>query len=83
MQKRTKEHILEDKSKNVFRTLLPENWLFREKSHDYGIDGEIEIFDTDNKTTGLMFYIQLKATDSKGKNTIHKIRMKSDTIRYF
>lgn len=83
MPKRPRTHSLEDESKNKLRLLLPERWVFRDKTHDYGIDGEIELFDENDNATGLMFYVQLKATDSKLCSVIHSVSMDIETIRYF
>lgn len=54
MPKRPRSHRLEDESKNKLRLLLPERWAYRDKTHDYGIDGEVELFDENDNTTGLM-----------------------------
>jgi len=40
--------------------------LYRPKSMDYGIDGELEIFDANSDTTGLIAQVQVKATDKGG-----------------
>ena len=83
MPKRPRSHSLEDESKNKLRLLLPERWVFRDKSHDYGIDCEVELFDEHAKTTGLLFYVQLKATDSKLSRVIHSVSIDTETIKYF
>jgi len=83
MPKRPRTHSLEDESKNKLRLLLPEMWVFRDKTHDYGIDGEVEIFDEHDNTTGIIFYIQLKATDLKQSRAIHSVSMNIETIKYF
>ncbi len=35
-----------------FRQLLPETWVFRDEHPDYGIDGEVEVFDDAANPTG-------------------------------
>ena len=65
MPKRPKQHRLEDKSRIKFQDVLPEMWVYRDKDKDYGIDAEIELFDKDEKAQGIVFYAQLKATESK------------------
>ena len=45
MPKRPKQHQVEDLSVVAFRKTLPRQWIYREKDKDYGIDGEVEIFD--------------------------------------
>lgn len=64
--KRPQNHILEDISINYFKLNIPENWIFYEYNRDYGIDGQIEIFEN-NESTSLRCYVQLKATDSSDK----------------
>ena len=83
MPKRPKKHQIEDISINEFKKLLPREWVYREKDKDYGIDGEVEIFTDDGIATGCIFYIQLKATDSKDKKVHTKVQIDNDTINYF
>ncbi|WP_218822679.1 DUF4365 domain-containing protein [Octadecabacter ascidiaceicola] len=47
--------------------MLPDAWALRRKDKDYGVDLEIEFFDDEGKSTGLMFFVQLKATDDIAK----------------
>lgn len=61
--KRHRNHILEGKSLTALREVLPETWVVHEFSQDYGIDVQIEIFNTAGNSTGLRIYGQLKATD--------------------
>ncbi len=63
LPRRTRTHILEDLSVRKLESLLPDAWIYRIPSHDYGIDGEVEIIDTEGYTTGKKFLVQLKATD--------------------
>lgn len=64
MSSRTRSHILEDESRNHFKLSIPTNWVIRDKPNDYGIDLEVEIFDAKGAPTGLVFWVQLKATDA-------------------
>lgn len=82
MPKRNRKHRLEDESRYKFSLILPEEWLFRNKDKDYGIDGEVEIFE-DEVATGLLFFVQLKATDSKNDLVILNYDYKIDTIIYY
>lgn len=77
------QHQLEDLSRNKFALTLPEEWVFRDKAKDYGIDGEVEIFGKDNKSTGLLFFVQLKATKSDDEKTIKSIEIEIEKIQYF
>lgn len=63
MAKRPRSHQLEDLSRNRFRDLMPLHWIVRDRSHDYGVDFEVELFSPDGEATGLIFLAQLKATD--------------------
>lgn len=84
MVKRVKQHQLEDESKTKFQLAIPKQWVTRWKTeNDYGIDGEVEIFDEDGYSTGLMFFIQLKATESKEEKTIKSYNLKIDRIKYY
>lgn len=83
MPKRPKQHQLEDLSIIAFQKVLPREWLYREKDKDYGIDGEVEIFEQDGTATGIIFYVQLKATDSDKLVTQKRVRLKNDAINYY
>ena len=45
MPKRVYQHEIEDSSRAKFQLALPRKWVFRDKAKDYGIDGEVELFD--------------------------------------
>lgn len=61
MPKRPISHQLEEESRIAFESLLG-TWVYRRKTPDYGIDGEVELFDENRKASGLQFLVQLKAT---------------------
>lgn len=63
MPQRPRQHELEDESRDALRAAIPSGWVFRDLSHDYGIDGEVEVFE-EARATGLVFKVQLKATDT-------------------
>jgi len=77
---RSRSHQLEDLSIREFERLLPDAWVLRRKGKDYGVDLEIEVFDDDGKSTGLMFFVQLKATDDIAK--AQSVPMKVDRLEY-
>lgn len=83
MPKRPKQHQIEDLSRAKFQLCLPKEWVLREKDKDYGIDCEVELFDKEEKTTGILFYVQLKATSSINKSAIFNIDFKIETLEYF
>lgn len=83
MPKRPKQHQVEDLSVVAFRKILPREWVYREKDKDYGIDGEVEIFDENDTATGIIFYVQLKATDSQIDTAQKRVKLKNEAINYY
>lgn len=83
MPKRPKQHQVEDLSVVAFRKILPREWVYREKDKDYGIDGEVEIFDENDTATGVIFYVQLKATDSQIGTAQKRVKLKNEAINYY
>ena len=83
MPQRPKQHQLEDYSTNKFKQLIPASWIVGKKEKDYGIDLEIEIVDSNNKVTGEIFLVQLKATDSSKSSVIQSVSMKIETLNYY
>jgi tetratricopeptide (TPR) repeat protein len=81
MPTRPRSHQLEDLSIKRFSALLPHAWVIRRKDHDYGTDLEIEIFEETGESTGLMFLVQLRATDNS-KNS-RSLSLSVDQIDYF
>jgi tetratricopeptide (TPR) repeat protein len=79
MPSRPEQHQLEKKSLLALRQQLPDSWVFRRETPDYGIDGSVEIFD-DRSSTGFRFYVQVKATSEEGKR---KVRLKRDAVEYY
>ena len=61
--------------------MLPDAWVSRPKSSDYGTDLEVEVFETDGTATGLMFYVQLRGTDDTKKETSTTLSL--EQLRYF
>lgn len=68
-KKRVRQHIMEDRSIQIVRALLPEQWVIREYKPDYGIDLQLETFEyTDREkstatTLGETLYLQVKSTE--------------------
>jgi tetratricopeptide (TPR) repeat protein len=62
MPKRPGQHATEDASRRAFELLLPNEWVYRQLSHDYGIDGEVEVFQG-GESTGVTFKVQLKGSE--------------------
>jgi tetratricopeptide (TPR) repeat protein len=80
---RPRSHQLEAESEVAFRAAIPSRWVFRRKSDDYGIDGEVEIFDANGKSTGDLFLVQLKATDETRVSKALQMRFRREVIRYY
>lgn len=83
MPKRVNQHEIEDISRAKFQLALPRKWVFRDKTKDYGIDGEVELFDNNKTPQGLVFWVQLKATESKEESTILNVDFSIETLRYY
>lgn len=85
MPQRPRSHQLESESKLAFGQALPPHFHFREASTpEYGIDGEVEVFDPDtNEATGLRFNVQLKATDEDDLKKALKRRLPIKTFAYY
>ena len=83
MPKRPRAHRLEYESRQHFRELLPEGWVFRDETPDYGIDGEVEIFDNTGNPTGFRFHVQLKATDRPDSSFASQVRLRRETVDYY
>lgn len=68
MPDRPPNHVIETTSEKAFWNAIPDRWVWRPTARDdYGIDGRVEIFEPPeeggrDKTTGLTFSVQLKAT---------------------
>lgn len=80
MPKRSRSHQLESESIQRFEQALPSHWVCRRKGEDYGVDLEVEVFDSRGEATGLIFYVQLKATDNPDKAL--SVSMKTDRLWY-
>jgi tetratricopeptide (TPR) repeat protein len=83
MPKRPRSHELQDESILEFQKIMPKQWVFRRKTDDYGIDGEVEIFDPQGNSTGDFFYVQFKATDEIDLKKNLKVTLKITTYNYF
>ena len=64
-----------------FKDALPDGWVYRPKTPDYGIDGEVEIFDEGGCSTGLSFNVQLRATDDDTR--ADRVSLELDELDYY
>lgn len=81
MPRRPRQHALEAESRRAFASLLPSSWVVHDRGDDYGVDGEVEIFEAE-QATGLTFYFQLKATDTPISTGVLRVRLKQSTANY-
>lgn len=84
MPQRPREHVLESLSRSAFRRLVEEQgWVVRPvDSPDYGIDDQVEIF-SDGQATGLVFYVQVRATDETDLRRALSVRIRPEQQAYF
>jgi len=82
MPKRPRQHQLEDESRTAFRKAIPQEWVFRDSTPDYGIDGSVEVFDSSGNGTGRYFFVQLKGTDESKLDRALAVRFSLDTFEY-
>lgn len=83
MSKRTRSHILEEESWRVLESTKPAHWVLRKPHPDYGLDGEIEVFDEKGTSTGLMFLVQLKGTDEKNIKKALSLQLPVEKIKEY
>lgn len=83
MPKRTRHHELETESRCSFSSVIPKNWLFRDVTPDYGIDGIVEVFEENGNASGGIFLVQLKATDEGKLNKALNVVLKTDSGQYY
>lgn len=81
MPTRARSHILEEESVRRFADTLPPGWVYRGKTPDYGIDGEVEIFDASGSSTGHSFNVQLRATSDAAR--ADRVRLEVDELDYY
>jgi tetratricopeptide (TPR) repeat protein len=83
MPNRPRSHQLEDESITFLKSIIPDSWVYRDLKPDYGLDGNIEIFDDSGNSTGLMFFVQIKGTDEHNKNNALSFRLNLDYLSYY
>lgn len=72
--------IMEIQSENLFRSILPDNYLLRKYSMDFGIDYDLELFEREDNhfvTQGEHILIQLKSS-----NQLKHEKIKPFDLRY-
>lgn len=84
MPQRPRQHVLESVSRGAFRALAENRgWVVRAvDSPDYGIDDQVEVF-SDGGATGLLFYVQVRATDEPDLDKALAVRIRPQQQAYF
>ena len=81
MPKRIETHRIDTKAVRTIFTHLNEHWLVRSlEERDYGIDLQLERFDSDD-ATGDFIFVQVKGTDSAFDEDV-KLSFPVETINY-
>lgn len=82
MPKRIETHRIDTKAVRTIFTHLNENWLVRSlEERDYGIDLQLERFDSDD-ATGDFIFVQVKGTDKAFKENVQLSGFPVDTVNY-
>ena len=83
MAQRPRQHELEGESRRAFECAIPTAWVARPVTPDYGVDLSVEVF-KDGVSTGLEFYVQLKATDEPDiDKALGSLRISRDHADYY
>lgn len=82
MPKRPAQHITESRSRKIFESLLPDEWVFHSLSPDYGLDYIVEIF-RNGQTTGQTFFVQLKGTIKPVRDDTARITFDVEHLKYY
>ena len=80
---RARSHVLETDSRRAFAAILPSEWIIRPQPSDYDLDDQVEVFEAKGQTTGLIFFVQLKATDNLDLDAALRLRFSVDTLNYY
>lgn len=78
----TNTRRIDSRAQKVFKNLLPDEWLPRERSPDIHVDYAVEIADQD--PTGEIFLVQLKGTEKpRYKGNTVKLSLKTKHLAYY
>lgn len=80
MPAKPKSHVNEESSRTAFRVAIPQSWSYTPPDRDYGVDGDVEVFE-DGVSTGIHFWVQLKSKERKGATA--KIKIEHKTRNYW
>lgn len=79
--KRPPSHVIGNLAEAMVEyAFTAKGWVYRrlEKDKDYGIDGEVEIFESDGSATGVLFKVQVKGSENHSRNP----KIKQSTENY-
>jgi tetratricopeptide (TPR) repeat protein len=84
MPRRPREHELGDEAVRVFAGVLGSRLAFYERPQpEYGIDGDVEEFDSDRRVTGMHFFVQIKGTDEPDLHQALACSLPMKTANYY
>jgi hypothetical protein len=79
----TQQQQLESESKRAFRSMLPKEWIVRDRNPDVGIDMEIE-FVKGEEVENRMLLVQIKATEGmKSAKEAIPFSIKTKYLKYY
>ncbi|HDO1323228.1 TPA: DUF4365 domain-containing protein [Aeromonas veronii] len=80
--KRSKSHLIDEKSVHLIRGELIDNWVVRDvQGRDYGIDLQLERFDA-GEPTGDFIFVQVKGTEKEFDENVALKNFPVKTINY-
>src|SRR5438105_1985568 len=83
MPTRSQSHQTGDAPVPRWQILLEPRYVFRAETPDYGIDGEVEEFDADDRATGLRYKVQLKSTKEPELRRALRVHVPFTTANYW
>jgi tetratricopeptide (TPR) repeat protein len=84
LPQRTREHELAKEAVRAFEGALGSRLTFYERPQpEYGIDGDVEEFDSTRGATGLHFFVQVKGTDEEDSHKALARSIPRKTANYY
>ncbi len=80
MPQRPVQHDIESASRRAYAAILPDDWVVHDRTEDYGIDLDTEIF-IGGAATGLSFCVQVKG--KRRARSRPSIQIKWQTLKYW
>jgi Domain of unknown function (DUF4365) len=79
--KRPRSHQLETKSRIAFEDAIPDRWHLQRPDSDYGIDGNVLIFDPETDELKFNFLLQLKSSEQSGDD--FRVQISTERLREY